>query len=86
MGLHFELQDIEGICINLVGQEVLNSYLAGARGGGMTIFRSRSAQRGKSVDVDAPAAMTAVFPGVFISDLLSLYLQNHFFSPLNIIL
>ena len=31
----------------------------------MTIFRFRSAQRGKSVDLDAPAAMTAVFPGVY---------------------
>ena len=29
----------------------------------MTIFRYRSARRGKSVDVDAPAAMATVFPG-----------------------
>ena len=29
----------------------------------MTIFRFRSARRGKSVDVDAPAAMVTVFPG-----------------------
>ena len=29
----------------------------------MTIFRYRSARRGKSVDVDAPAAMVTVFPG-----------------------
>ena len=31
----------------------------------MTIFRFRSAHRGKSEDVDAPAAMTAVFPDVY---------------------
>ena len=30
----------------------------------MTIFRFRSAHRGKSVDVDASAAMAIVFPGV----------------------
>ena len=30
----------------------------------MTIFRFRSARRGKSVDVDAPAAMVTVFLGV----------------------
>ena len=30
----------------------------------MTIFRFRSARRGKSVDVDASAAMATVFPGV----------------------
>ena len=30
----------------------------------MTIFRFRSAHRGKSVDVDASAAMATVFPGV----------------------
>ena len=29
----------------------------------MTIFRYRSARRGKSVDVYAPAAMVTVFPG-----------------------
>ena len=30
----------------------------------MTIFRFRSAHRGKSLDVDAPATMASVFPGV----------------------
>lgn len=30
----------------------------------MTIFRFRSARRGKSVDIDAPVAMSTVFPGV----------------------
>ena len=30
----------------------------------MTIFRFRSARRGKSVDVDASATMDTVFPGV----------------------
>ena len=31
----------------------------------MTIFRFRSARIGKSVDVDASAAMATVFPGVY---------------------
>ena len=31
----------------------------------MSIFRFRSARRGKSVDVDASAAMAIVFPGVY---------------------